>query len=53
MGDVSNSDVRGAADEALALLKTESMTDAQRKSDLEYFLDKLTDEDFNALTVLA
>lgn len=53
MGDLPINDVRSAADEALAILKTENMTDIQRKAEMEVFLDRLSAESFNSLTILA
>lgn len=53
MGDSPMDVIKGAADEILALLKTQNMNDSQRKLNIEAFIDKLTDEKFNDLTVLA
>ena len=53
MGDQSSEEIKGAADEVLAILKTESMTDNERKREIESILDRLSDEIFNSLTVLA
>ena len=47
MGDHSIETIKGAGDEVLAILKTENMTDYQRKSEIESILDKLSDETFN------
>ena len=53
MGDVSMDEIKGAADEVLATLKTEELTDAKRKEDIEALLDRMTQETFNDLTILA
>jgi hypothetical protein len=50
---VSLPDLKSAADEVLAILKTEEGTDAQRKTEIESILDRLSDEVFNQMTVLA
>lgn len=48
LGDVSLSDLKSAADEVLAILKTEDgVTDAMRKSEIEGILDHLSEEVFN------
>ena len=52
-GDESIEVIKGAGDEVLSILKTENFTDHQRKLEIEAFLDKISDEDFNQLTVLA
>lgn len=53
IGDVSLPDLKSAADEVLAILKTEEGTDAQRKTEVESILDRLPDEVFNQMTILA
>jgi pre-mRNA-splicing helicase BRR2 len=55
LGDVSLPDLKSAADEVLAILKTEDggVTDALRKSEIEGILDHLSEETFNQMTVLA
>jgi pre-mRNA-splicing helicase BRR2 len=53
MGDVSTSDIKSAGDEVLAILKTENLNDNDRKREIEGILDRLSDETFNSLTVLA
>lgn len=55
MGDVSTSDLKSAGDEVLAILKTEEggLTDSLRKREIEGILDRLSDETFNTLVVLA
>ena len=53
IGDVSTADLKSAADEVIAILKTEELTDAERKREVEGIVDKLSDEAFNSLTVLA
>jgi|LauGreDrversion4_2_1035121.scaffolds.fasta_scaffold20958_1 pre-mRNA-splicing helicase BRR2 len=52
MGDVSTSDLKSAADEVLALLKSEDLNDSERKREIEVIVDRLSDEAFNTLTVL-
>lgn len=52
VGDVSTSDLKSATDEVLAILKTEELTDAERKREIEGVVDRLSEESFNALTVL-
>ena len=53
MGDVSTSDLKSAADEVLAILKTEDFNDNERKREIEGIVDRLTDETFNTLTIIA
>lgn len=53
MGDNSTEIIKGAADEVLAILKTENLTDNSRKIEIESILDRLSDETFNSLTILA
>ena len=59
LGDLSLSDLKSAADEVLAILKRSSSfsklfkTDAARKRECEAITDRMTDESFNQLTVLA
>ena len=54
LGDVSLTDLKSAADEVLAILKTEDgVTDAMRKSEIEGILDHLSEEVFNQMTILA
>lgn len=53
MGDHSTEVIKGAADEVLAILKTDNMTDNLRKLEIESILDRLSDETFNSLTVLS
>lgn len=52
MGDLSTEDLKSATDEVLAVLKSDNYNDSQRKQDIEGIIDKLTDENFNALVVL-
>jgi hypothetical protein len=47
MGDYSTEAIKGAGDEVLAILKTENMSDYQRKREIESLLDRLSDENFN------
>lgn len=47
MGDHSTEIIRGAGDEVLAILKTDSMTDHERKREIESIIDKMTEETFN------
>lgn len=53
MGDNSTGEIKGATDEVLAILKSDNLNDSQRKIEIEGFLDSLTDETFNSMTVLA
>ena len=53
MGDVSTGDLKSAADEVLAILKTEDLNDNERKREIEGIVDRLSDEAFNTLTVFA
>lgn len=53
MGDVSTSDLKSAGDEVLAILKSEDMNDGERKREIEGIIDRLTDEQFNTITVIA
>lgn len=53
MGDNPQNVIKGAADEALAILKTENKKDTERKAETESFVDKLPDEVFNRLVVLS
>jgi pre-mRNA-splicing helicase BRR2 len=43
--------VKGALDEIIALLKTD-IKDSERRSEIEGMVDKISDTDFNSLTVL-
>ena len=45
--------LKGAADEALAILKSDALNDTQRKGELEGILEKLSDDQFHNLTVLS
>jgi pre-mRNA-splicing helicase BRR2 len=51
MGDVSTADLKSAADEVLAILKTEDMTNIERKREIEGIVDRLNDEQFNTITI--
>jgi hypothetical protein len=53
LGDLSLSDLKSAGDEVLAILKTEDFTDAARKRECEAITDRMSDESFNQMTVLA
>lgn len=44
--------MKGALDEIIAILKAEGVKDTNRKSEIEGIIDRLTDTDFNSLTVL-
>jgi len=52
MGDHSLDVMKGALDEIIAILKAEGMRDGDRKLEIEALIDKLSDTDFNSLTVL-
>ncbi len=45
--------IKGAADEVLAILKMERFNDRQRKEEIEGLLDKMSDETFNEMTIIA
>jgi len=53
MGDQSLETLKGALDEVLAILKADGLNNNERKSDIESIIDKLTQADFNSLTVFA
>lgn len=56
LGDAAVETTKDALDEILALLKEDNLNDAQRKQNIDVLLgtiDKLTDEEFNQMTVLA
>ena len=54
MGDHSLEDFKGALDEVISILKAEGMKDSERKEQIESLpdIDRLSDGDFNTLTVL-
>ena len=52
MGDYSLDIIKGALDEIIAILKSEGVKDADRKSEIESIIDRLSEADFNSLTVL-
>eukprot|EP01022_Parablepharisma_sp_SALTPOND_P017480 TRINITY_DN2801_c4_g1_i1.p1 TRINITY_DN2801_c4_g1~~TRINITY_DN2801_c4_g1_i1.p1 ORF type:complete len:2164 (+),score=294.83 TRINITY_DN2801_c4_g1_i1:1425-7916(+) len=53
-GDASQEVIRGAADQVLAILKTESLRDVDKKKEVETLLmDKVPDEEFNRLLVMS
>ena len=52
MGDHSLDVIKGALDEIIAILKAEGVRDADRKAEIEGLIDRLTDSEFNSLTVL-
>lgn len=52
MGDHSLDVIKGALDEIIAILKAEGVKDTERKQEIEGIIDRLTDADFNSLTVL-
>lgn len=52
MGDIPTDMLHGAADEVLAILKTEELTDKDKKRDIEVLLDRLTDETFSNIVIL-
>lgn len=53
MSDVSYEILKEATGEVLAILKTDNLKDIQRKEQIECLIDKLDDNTFNELTVLA
>lgn len=44
--------IKGALDEVLAILKADSMTDRDRKTEIESLIDRVEETEFNTLTVL-
>ena len=52
MGDYSLDIIKGALDEIIAILKSEGVKDADRKAEIESIIDRLSEADFNSLTVL-
>ena len=52
MGDHSLDVIKGALDEIIAILKAEGMRDQDRKAEIESLIDRLTDTEFNNMTVL-
>lgn len=52
MGDYSLDIIKGACDETIAILKAEGVKDTDRKSEIEGIIDRLSEADFNHLTVL-
>ena len=53
MGDLPLETIKGALDEVICILKREGAKDAERKKDIESLeIDRLTDAEFNTLTVL-
>ena len=53
MGDLPLETIKGALDEVICILKREGAKDADRKKDIESLeIDRLTDAEFNTLTVL-
>ena len=52
MGDYSLDIIKGALDEIIAILKSEGVKDTDRKCEIESIIDRLSDSDFNSLTVL-
>ena len=52
MGDHSLDVIKGALDEIIAILKAEGLKDTERKSEIEGIIDRLSEADFNNLTVL-
>ncbi len=53
ISDESQEAIRGAADEVLAILKTEDMKDTEKRQNIESILDKMPDETFNHLMVMS
>ncbi len=51
--DESHSTIKGALDEVLAVLKTDNKRDSVRKSEVEVFLGKISNEEFNKLFQLS
>ena len=53
LGDVPHEVLRGAVDEVIVTLKDDGLKDNERRGEIESAIDRLSDEEFNALTVLA
>ena len=55
LGDLPIETIKDAVDEVLVLLKADSLNDRRRKQEIDRLLglDKLADDEFNNLTVLA
>ena len=51
MGDQPLEYIKGALDEVISILKSEGVKDAERKLQIESLIDRLSDADFNTLTV--
>ena len=47
MGDVSLEELKGAADEVIAILKTDNLNEVQKKDEIEVIVDKMSSETFN------
>ena len=52
MGDHGLDTIKGALDEIIAILKAEGLRDTDRKAEIEGLIDRLSETDFNNLTVL-
>ena len=53
MGDTNMDTLKQGVDETLAILKTDGPKDTEKKKSIEFFLNKIADETFNTLTILA
>lgn len=53
MGDVSLEYLRGATDEVLSILKMDTINDAMKRVEVQVILDRMADETFNQLMVMA
>lgn len=53
MGDNSLEVLKGGLDEVLAILKSEGITDKDRKSEIESLLDRIDETEFHQLVVMA
>ncbi len=51
MGDQPLDIIKGALDEIIAILKSD-LSDLERKAEVESLIGKVTNDEFNALTVL-
>ena len=52
LGDVPLDTIKGALDEIIAILKNEGYKDSDRKAEIESIIDRLSEQEFNSLTVL-
>lgn len=53
MGDNSLEILRGATDEVIAILKTDNMNESMKKVEIESILDRMSDETYNQMVIMA